>query len=153
MSGVNDRAILSVEDSDVDFYSLCQALKGAGISNPVTRCADSGTAVKSLGAAEGCSHAREAALILLDLNMPGIDGRELLQLFRSREPAIPVVVLSTSSHPDDIEFCYRAGANGYLVKPLEFDDWKNMIATVADYWLKTVKLPAPTSGQRTEHSR
>jgi CheY-like chemotaxis protein len=143
MSDHAHRPILSVEDSDEDFYSLCQALKFAGVGNPVRRCASGRAALEALGSAEGCAATREVAFVLLDLNMPGVDGRELLELFRSRERRVPVIVLSTSSHPDDVSFCYDNGANGYLVKPLEFEKWQEMMATVAAYWLRTVALPPP----------
>lgn len=141
MSDVALRPILSVEDSDEDFASLCQALKDAGVSNPVRRLASSSAALEALGTETGCAASREAAFVLLDLNMPGADGRELLELFRSREKCVPVLVLSTSSHPDDIAFCYAKGANSYLVKPLEFERWQAMIASLAGYWLNTVRLP------------
>lgn len=142
------RPILSVEDSDEDFYSLCQALKDAGVTNPVRRCASGRAAMEALGSAEGCAATRQAAFVLLDLNMPGADGRELLELFRRRERTVPVIVLSTSSHPADVSFCYDKGANGYLVKPLEFERWQEMISTVAAYWLHTVALPPrPTSSR------
>lgn len=141
MTGNALRPILSIEDSDEDFYSLCMALRYAGVANPVQRCADSRTACALLDTEAGCAKVREAAFILLDLNMPGMDGRELLTLFRKRGPAIPVIVLSTSSHPSDVDFCYKAGANAYLVKPLEFDRWEQMIGILARHWLDTVILP------------
>jgi CheY-like chemotaxis protein len=93
----------------------------------------------------GCAALREAAVILLDLNLPGADGRELLELLRSHDRAVPVIVLPTSSHPEDIEFCYRSGAGGYLVKPLEYDRWQEMISKAAAYWLNMVELPLPPS--------
>jgi CheY-like chemotaxis protein len=135
------RPILAVEDSDEDFFSLCQALKDAGVSNPVRRCASGRAAMEALASEAGWAAAREVAFVLLDLNMPGADGRELLELFRSHERRVPVIVLSTSSHPDDVSFCYDRGANGYLVKPLEFERWQEMMSTVAAYWLHTVALP------------
>lgn len=139
------RAILSVEDSDEDFYSLCAALTSAGIANPVRRCADSAAAFAALATEDGCIEARRAALIFLDLNMPGVDGRELLEVFRQRDRTVPVIVLTTSSHPDDILACYAAGANSYLVKPLEYESFQHMIATTCQYWLKLVALPPDRS--------
>lgn len=135
------RPILSVEDSDEDFFSLCEALKAAGIQNPVERCADGRTAHEALASAAGCEKARQAAFVLLDLNLPGADGRDLLEAFRKREPSVPVLVLSTSSHPADVERCYRAGANAYLVKPLELDRWQEMIKAAATFWLRAVEPP------------
>ena len=145
MMHIEEQDILSVEDSDEDFYSLRQALKGAGIANPVRRCADSAAAFAALATEDGCIEARRAALIFLDLNMPGVDGRELLEAFRKRDRTVPVIVLSTSSHSDDIGVSYAAGANSYLVKPLEFEGFQNMIATTCQYWLKTVALPPDLS--------
>ncbi|MBG0794253.1 response regulator [Methylocystis sp. H62] len=141
MSEHQNRPIVSVEDSDEDFASLCQALNDAGVTNPVQRCASGRAALDALSSDKGCVATRKAAFVLLDLNMPGADGRGLLELFRSRERSVPVIVLSTSSYPDDIAFCYDKGANGYLVKPLEYDRWQEMIARVATYWLETVALP------------
>lgn len=141
MSEHAHRPILSIEDSDEDFYSLCMALKDAGVSNPVRRFASGQAAIDALASADGRAAAREAAIVLLDLNVPGADGREVLELFRSGDRRVPVIVLSTSSHPDDVAYCYDKGANSYLLKPLEFERWREMIATLATYWLRTVVLP------------
>jgi CheY-like chemotaxis protein len=141
ISGVDNRPILSVEDSNEDFYSLCAALLDAGVANRVRRCANTGTATDALGTLEGCAETRESAFVLLNLDIRGIDGRILLELFRQRERKLPVIVLSTSSDPDDVAFCYRAGANGYLVKPVTYDQWRDMMAKVAAYWLRTAMLP------------
>ena len=135
MSAQALRPILSVEDCDEDFYSLCIALQQLGVANPVKRYANSKAALMLLDTESGCAIAREAAVILLDLNMPGIDGRQLLKLFRNRERRVPVVVFSTSSHDDDIAFCRREGANDYLVKPLEFDRWRELLSEFAAKWL------------------
>ena len=129
------RPILSVEDSDEDFFSLCFTLQVLGVANPVERCANSRIARARLESKEGCALAREAAVILLDLNMPGVDGRQLLSLFRKRERDVPVVILSTSSHPSDIAYCQKEGANDYLVKPLELDRWRDMVGQFAEKWL------------------
>ena len=138
-----DRPILSIEDSDEDYYSICQALKAAGIRNPVRRCADSRSAWASLDSDQGCLEARHAAFVLLDLNMPGVDGRDLLRRFRARDATVPVVILSTSAHVRDIESCYQAGANAYVVKPFDPGEWQRRLAAVAAFWLDTVVLPPP----------
>lgn len=140
---IDDRPILSIEDSDEDFYSICQALKVAGVKNPVRRCADSRSAWASLDTDEGCLEARHAAFVLLDLNMAGVDGRDLLRRFRAREATVPVVILSTSAHMRDVESCYQAGANAYVVKPFDFGEWQRRLAAVAAFWLSTVVLPPP----------
>jgi CheY-like chemotaxis protein len=141
MTTPEPRTILSVEDSDVDFFSLCAALEGLGVANPVVRCADSRVARAMLETDEGCAKAREAAIILLDLNMPGVDGRELLSLFRKRVRDKPIVVLTTSTSPSDIDFCAKAGADDYVVKPLEFDRWQEAIGEVMERWLSGASPP------------
>jgi CheY-like chemotaxis protein len=127
--------ILSVEDNDEDFFSLCAALEGLGVANPVERCANSTIASAMLETQEGCAKARQAAVILLDLNMPGVDGRQLLSLFRKRDQDQTVIVLTTSSNQGDIDFCKMAGANDYVVKPLEFDRWQELIGELVEKWL------------------
>jgi CheY-like chemotaxis protein len=136
------RPILFVEDSDEDFYSLCAALEGLGVANPVERCANSKIARAMLETPDGCAKAREAAVILLDLNMPGVDGRQLLSLFRNSERERPVVVLTSSSHQNDIDFCTKAGANDYVVKPLEFDRWQEVIGELVAKWLPDASPPS-----------
>lgn len=130
--------IFSVEDSDTDFIALQFALQAAGVRNPVERCSSGRVAMESLLAGDSCPLNQRASLILLDLNLPGVDGRELLKEFRARDPKrqVPVIVLTTSSHPRDIDDCYRAGADAYLVKPLELDDWKTKVGTLAEFWLR-----------------
>lgn len=135
-----DGPIMAIEASDKDFAHISLALKDVGVTNPVWRCASRGAAAAALSA-EGCAATRKAVFVLLDLDMPDTDGRELLQLFRQQERKLPLIVLSTSSNPDDVLFCYRAGANSYLIKPPEYDQWKEMMATVASYWLGLAVLP------------
>ncbi|WP_184429983.1 response regulator [Rhodoblastus acidophilus] len=141
MTALEPSTILSVEDSDEDFFSLCAALEGLGVANPVERCADSRIARAMLETDEGCAKAREAAIILLDLNMPGVSGHELLSLFRRRGEDKPVVVLTTSSSQNDIDFCTKAGANDYVVKPLEFDRWQEAIGELIEKWLPGASPP------------
>ncbi len=82
-------------------------------------------------------------LVLLDLNLPKLNGIEVLTHWRA-DPAlrfVPVVVLSTSSEEADLEQAYKAGANGYVVKPLQFDRFVDTLAQVCRYWL-TLNQPA-----------
>jgi len=133
--------IISVEDSDTDFLALRHALQAAGVNNPIERCENGKAAAGCLLSEQG-SLAERASLIMLDLNLPGIDGRELLRRVRARDPerTVPIVVLSTSSHPKDIEICYRAGADAYMVKPLELDDWETKVGQLALCWLKPANI-------------
>lgn len=137
----SDGPIMAIEASDKDFAHMSMALKDVGVTNPVWRCASRGAAAAALSTAAGCAATRKAVFVLLDLDMPDTDGRELLQLFRQHERKLPLIVLSTSSRPDDVLFCYRAGANSYLIKPPEYDQWREMMAIVAAYWLGLAVLP------------
>lgn len=82
-------------------------------------------------------------LILLDLNMPKKDGREVLRDIRSNAELrrIPVVVLTTSKADTDIERTYELGANSYIAKPVQFDGLVNLMRMISQYWFKTVELP------------
>lgn len=83
------------------------------------------------------------SVILLDLNMPILDGRETLKLLK-QDPilsAIPVVILSTSANDEDIEQGYNLGASSYMVKPTEFQTLVNMMKTFNDYWFECAAIP------------
>jgi CheY-like chemotaxis protein len=141
--------IISVEDSDTDFWALQHALQVAGVTNPIERCESGRIAVGCLLSDRSASLAERASLIMLDLNLPGLDGRELLRKLRARDPqrAVPIIVLSTSSHPKDIDACYRAGADAYMVKPLELEDWETKVGVLAQAWLRPGAPAANSSGQ------
>jgi len=83
-------------------------------------------------------------LILLDLNLPKISGFELLAKLKVEEltKSIPVVVITSSSSLDDIERAYRAGASGYLIKPMSLTTFRDMVAILGAYWFQVSKLPA-----------
>jgi two-component system response regulator len=82
-------------------------------------------------------------LILLDLNLPDLSGRELLQRIRAVPELrhIPIVVLTTSHALNDVVECYRLGANSYLTKPNRFDDMVRMVDQTCNYWFRTATLP------------
>lgn len=83
-------------------------------------------------------------LIMLDLNMPKMDGREALRLLKGNEEwrKIPVIVFTTSRLQDDIEFTYLMGTNSYITKPDSFDDLTKIAKEIDTYWCNTVELPA-----------
>jgi len=84
------------------------------------------------------------ALILMDLNSYGVDGREALVAIKSDAglKEIPVVVLTTSANPKDVDFCYQAGANAYHVKPVRHDQYALLLRSLMQYWLESVTLQA-----------
>ncbi|MEG4969457.1 response regulator [Microcoleus sp. B6-A1] len=91
----------------------------------------------------GSSNWHQPDLILLDLNMPRLDGRETLSLIRS-DPhlqQIPVVMLTTSHRRGDILLCYRLGANSFISKPVTFEGLLEVMKTLCEYWFEIVSLP------------
>lgn len=140
------RVILVVEDSDEHYESVLRAFGKAGVLSPVRRCADGDDALDYLhrrGAYAGAGAAPRPALVLLDLNLPGTDGRDVLAQVKADDElrATPVVVMTTSSNPADVRLCYRLGSCGYVIKPLRFADFLGAVEGLKRYWLETVALP------------
>lgn len=140
------RTILLVEDSPEDAEAVFRAFRKSGLINPLKHCSDGDAALDYLHRRGPCAEPGKAPLpsiILLDLNMPGTDGREVLaDLKRSDDlRTIPVVVLTTSSDERDIENCYEIGANSYVRKPVDLEGFMNAIRLLKDYWLEIVILP------------
>jgi CheY-like chemotaxis protein len=139
--------ILVIEDSPEDFEAIARAFAKVGAPNPIYRFSygeDAFDFLKQRG--PYFKHGAEArpGLLILDLNLPGTDGLKILGEIRA-DPAlkaIPVVVLSTSASPREIENCYIAGANSYIVKPSGPEDFAESIRRIKEYWLETVTLPA-----------
>jgi len=141
--------ILLVEDDAQDAQIARRAFAHGNISNPLYVVRDGHDAMDFLrgrGRHAFPAAAPRPALILLDLNMPGMDGRAVLSAVK-RDPqlrCIPVVVLTTSDDAADVRACYEAGANTYITKPLEFRNFVEVVATVGRYWMRTAQLPATT---------
>ena len=138
--------ILLVEDSPEDFETTERAFRRSGLKNPIYRCADGDEALDFLyrrGRYAAVDAAPRPGVILLDLNLPGTDGREVLSEIKN-DPGlkqIPVIVLTTSKDERDIEVCYRCGANSYIQKPVDLDGFMKAIERLNDYWFEVVILP------------
>lgn len=137
--------VLLVEDSDADYECTVRAARKAGIAQPIVRCSDGDEALEML-----FEHGRHAGgqstlpgIVLLDLNLPGTGGDEVLTAIKSDErlKSIPVTVLSSSSNFDDICRSYRHGANCYVVKPDSFQDFRTAIERLLKFWLTITELP------------
>jgi two-component system, response regulator len=135
--------ILLVEDSPEDYESMLRAFQKAGLANPIVRCATGDEALDFLHRRGTCVDAPSPGIILLDLNLPGTDGREVLQDIKRTEELqqIPVVVLTTSNDSRDVTECYRAGANSYIQKPVDVDGFLRAMQSLRDYWFEVVILP------------
>ena len=138
-----DIAILLVED-DPDHADLTRiALQTARVPFKLDIVTDGTEALEYLRHEGAFAQARTPDLILLDLNLPKLDGREVLKVIKSDADLrrIPVIVLTTSSDIADIEIAYQNHANSYITKPTDFDDFLHAIETMHEYWLSVVRLP------------
>lgn len=138
MVGFNTLSIIIVEDSDEDFDTVQEAVKRAGVAVEVLRALSGEECWALLKQASGV----RPAMVLMDLTTPGMDGREALQLIKGDTSlkSFPVVVLSTSNNPRDLEFCYAAGANAYHIKPMRYPDHLQIVIDLLRYWLGRVAL-------------
>ncbi|HKH49986.1 MAG TPA: response regulator [Thermoanaerobaculia bacterium] len=141
-----NQPILLVEDSPEDYEATVRAFQRAGLKNVIIRCEDGDSALDYLyrrGAYADPGNSPRPGVILLDLNLPGTDGREVLHEVKSDEVLcrIPVIVLTTSMDERDVEACYQAGANSYIQKPVDMDGFIRAIERLNGYWFEVVVLP------------
>jgi CheY-like chemotaxis protein len=139
-------AILLVEDNPADVKITQRALRESGVPVDLMVVRDGQEAIEYLlrqgrHATDPCW--RRPDLILLDLNLPRLTGREVLERVRSTPhlKAVPVVVLTTSRRLEDVQQLYAAGANTYIEKPHEFARFIEVLRTIQVYWLETAVLP------------
>ncbi len=147
MNGLQERPLLVVEDSDEDFVAFQRAIAKTKTYYSLHRCEDGEEALDFLyheGEYEDSVTFPRPSLIVLDLNLPGTDGREVLAaLKKDRElQSIPIVIFSTSSNPKDIDACYQHGISGYIVKPMDTNRLDRLVKTFLEYWFKAVELPS-----------
>jgi CheY-like chemotaxis protein len=139
-------SILIVEDSPSDFESVLRSFKKLGIQNQVYHCDTGEKALDFLYGRKEYSGAQSVprpSVILLDLNLPGTDGREVLKQIKNDPDlkSIPVVVLTTSDSDKDIRECYQYGANSYMIKPSNWGDFFKMMENFKNYCLGSAILP------------
>jgi CheY-like chemotaxis protein len=135
--------ILLVEDSPEDFETTKRAFRRSGLKNPILRCADGDEALDFLFQRGSHADSPRPGVILLDLNLPGTDGREVLSEIKASDDLkqIPVIVLTTSSDERDVQACYKAGASSYIQKPVDVEGFMKAIERLNDYWFEVVILP------------
>jgi CheY-like chemotaxis protein len=138
--------LLIVEDSNEDFEAFLRFVRQFSQIIPIYRCTTGDQALDFLYHTGSYAHqtiAPRPKLILLDLNLPGTDGREVLCQIKRNEhlKTIPVIVFTTSSNPKDIEACYQKGANSYIVKPINIEQLKQNVWTFLNFWLEISTLP------------
>jgi len=135
--------ILLVEDSPSDTALTIEALKGGKVVNRLNHVEDGVEALAYLRREGKYSNAGKPDLIMLDLNLPRKDGREVLEELKS-DPVlktIPVIVLTTSRSDKDILRSYELHANCYITKPVEFSNFLDVVRSIEQFWLTVVTLP------------
>jgi two-component system, chemotaxis family, response regulator Rcp1 len=135
--------ILLVEDNPGDVRLTQEVLKDSKVPNNVTVANDGDEALMCLRKQGKFKDCARPDLILLDLNLPIKDGREVLALIKADEnfKRIPVVILTTSKAEDDILKTYNLHANCYVTKPVDLDQFVKVVRSLEDFWLVTVTLP------------
>lgn len=135
--------ILLVEDNPGDARLALEALKEAKVRNNLHVVEDGLEATAFLYRQGKYRDARRPDLILLDLNLPGKDGREVLSEIKNDEDLkrIPVVILTVSKDDEDILRAYDLHANCYITKPIDLDQFLKVVKAIKDFWLTIVKLP------------
>jgi CheY-like chemotaxis protein len=120
-----------------------EAFKSSAMGHSLRHAQDGVEALEFLRREGKFTGARRPDLILLDLNLPRKDGRQLLTEIKGDKDLrrIPIVVLTTSQSQEDILKAYSLYANCYICKPMEFDDFTRIIKSIEDFWLGTVRLP------------
>ncbi len=136
--------ILMVEDNPVDVLVTREALKQGRIMNNLSVAEDGEEALDFLFRTGQFSAAPRPDLILLDLNLPKKDGREILTELKNNPDlrSIPVVILTTSQAEEDVLRSYDCGANCFIVKPVDLEQFTSTIRSIEDFWFSIVKLPA-----------
>jgi two-component system, chemotaxis family, response regulator Rcp1 len=135
--------VLLVEDNPGDVRLTMEALKDGKMSNRLSVVGDGEDALAFLRRQGKYADAPRPDLILLDLNLPRKDGREVLTEIKADEALrrIPVVVLTTSSAERDIFKTYELHANCYITKPVDFDQFITVVRSIEDFWFTIVRLP------------
>ena len=135
--------ILLVEDNPADVRLTMEVLKETKVRNTLTVAADGIEALDLLRRTGRYTHAVRPGLILLDLNLPKKDGRQVLAELKADPDLkrIPVVILTSSKAEEDIVKSYNLYANCYVTKPVDLEQFVKVVKSIEDFWLTIVKLP------------
>jgi two-component system response regulator len=149
---MNDRVILLVEDNPDDEALTLRALRKNNIGNQIVVARDGAEALEYLfatGAHTGRDLSVQPELILLDLKLPKVDGFEVLKALRGdpRTKLLPVVILTTSKEQQDIAISYDLGANSYVRKPVDFQQFTEAVLQLGLYWLVLNERPPSIHGR------
>lgn len=139
--------ILLAEDNPGDVKLTEKALEEGHISNNLHVVTDGIEAMEFLRREGEYAEKPQPDLVLLDLNMPRMDGRDVLEKMQAEDPLrrIPVVILTSSEAEEDIVRSYELSANAYLTKPVDFDGFVDIVERIEEFWFSVVRMP-PTDG-------
>lgn len=144
------RPILVVEDNPMDLDFLLQAFEEHNVANPVRVCRDGEEALQFIEAHPTPNDPDLPLLVLLDLRLPKVDGIDVLRHAR-QDPVwkqVPFIILTTSRENSDIGAAYQLGVNSYIVKPVDFGSFADVVKHIKVYWLLTNESPFPEPNQR-----
>ncbi|HEY0794992.1 MAG TPA: response regulator [Acidisarcina sp.] len=138
--------VLLVEDSPGDVRLTLETFREEDSSIHIDVAADGVEAMAFLNREKGYEQASRPDLILLDLNLPRMDGKEVLARIKSDEElrTIPTVILTTSAADADVMTSYQLQANSFLSKPVRLDDFESLVKSINEFWLVKTKLPRPS---------
>jgi CheY-like chemotaxis protein len=144
------RPILVVEDNPMDLDFMLQAFEEHGVVNPVRVCRDGEEALQFIAAHPTPDDPELPLLALLDLRLPKVDGIDVLRQARQHAvwKRIPFVVVTTSRENADISRAYELGVNSYIVKPVDFAAFTEVVKQIKFYWLLTNEPPFPAADGR-----
>jgi CheY-like chemotaxis protein len=142
-------AILVVEDNPADVRLIEEALREGKFKNRLNVVSDGVEAMAYLRRQDRYREARRPDLVLLDLNLPKKDGREVLAEIKADDElrSIPVVILTTSKAEEDIMRTYHLNANCFITKPVGIDEFIKVVQEIEEFWLNIVKLPPDPAGK------
>jgi two-component system response regulator len=147
MTAQQRRSIVVADDDEGDRYLIQQAFEDSGVEGEVHYLPDGQVLVERLAhqltTAATPRAAKLPCLILLDLNMPRMNGRDVLKIVKTHPDlkGIPIVVMTNSKNPDDVDGTYRDGANSFFIKPLSYSGLVDLVMLLKTYWLETASLP------------
>lgn len=137
------RPILVVEDNDMDLDFCMQAFTEHAIANPVFACRDGEEAIQFIDAHPNADDPRLPLLTLLDLRLPKVDGIDVLRHARQHSvwKKVPFIILTTSRENSDIGTAYEIGVNAYIVKPVDFSSFTDVVKQIKMFWILTNEPP------------
>ncbi|MEJ7692642.1 response regulator [Daejeonella sp.] len=135
--------ILLVEDNEGDIFLITEALESAKLITKLSVVKDGKQAMDFLVRAKGFADAARPDMVLLDINLPKKNGHQVLKFIKDNDDLrqIPVIILTTSSSPADINEAYRNYVNCFITKPVDADNFLDLITTIEKFWISIANLP------------